>query len=359
MQLTYKFRLRDTCASELNRQARAVNFVWNYCNERQKEAVNKGRRWLSKYDLQSLTAGASKYLDIHAHTIQGVCHKYVDATSRRPQGAVMTKEQVEALRALADDRSNFEETKTSARWKQYREATNPEAIRALCDLALKAIGASSAEGACQVAIPEGLHPETTKHLLAFCGAMAGKLRKAEQKYGYSDGWLRDDWQQECLENMHEHIAKGDPRDVANYCMFMWVHGWPTKISPREESAEQARKSLLEQREDLIDKLRKATSSPAVGARKEGAELEVERDAGRYRWLRDSSVGQYDHPIAVTQERTQTGMLYVGPVNSSTPVITAKHYAHLLNDHLREAVATLDGEIAGKKKPARKRAVKRK
>lgn len=76
MQLTYKFRLRDTATSELNRQARAVNMVFNYCNERQKEAVNKGRKWLSKYDLQKLTAGSSKELDIHAHTIQGVCHQY-------------------------------------------------------------------------------------------------------------------------------------------------------------------------------------------------------------------------------------------------------------------------------------------
>ena len=31
MQLTYRFRLSDTCNSELTRQARAVNYVWNYC----------------------------------------------------------------------------------------------------------------------------------------------------------------------------------------------------------------------------------------------------------------------------------------------------------------------------------------
>ena len=79
MQLTYKFRLRDTADSELRRQARAVNFVWNYCNETQQQAVKRGRNWLSKYDLQKLTAGASKELDIHAHTIQGVCHKYADS----------------------------------------------------------------------------------------------------------------------------------------------------------------------------------------------------------------------------------------------------------------------------------------
>lgn len=79
MQLTYKFRLRDTADSELRRQARAVNIVWNYCNERQREAVSKGRKWLNKFDLQKLTAGASKEIDIHAHTIQRVCAQYADS----------------------------------------------------------------------------------------------------------------------------------------------------------------------------------------------------------------------------------------------------------------------------------------
>lgn len=79
MQLTYKFRLRDTADSELRRQARVVNLVWNFCNETQQQAVKRGRKWLSKYDLQKLTAGASKELNIHAHTIQGVCHKYDDS----------------------------------------------------------------------------------------------------------------------------------------------------------------------------------------------------------------------------------------------------------------------------------------
>ena len=77
--LTYKFRLRDKHASELSRQARAVNFVWNYCNETQKKAVQTRRKWLSAFDLQRLTNGASKDLDIHAHTIQRVCRAYDDA----------------------------------------------------------------------------------------------------------------------------------------------------------------------------------------------------------------------------------------------------------------------------------------
>lgn len=74
--LTYKFRLRDAASSELLRQSRAVNFVWNYCNDMQKHALKWGKKWPGKYDLQKATAGSSKELDIHAHTIQQVCHQY-------------------------------------------------------------------------------------------------------------------------------------------------------------------------------------------------------------------------------------------------------------------------------------------
>ena len=75
--LTYKFRLRDKHASELNRQARAVNFVWNYVNETQQKAARAHRKWLTAFDLQKLTNGAAKELDIHAHTIQRICNVYV------------------------------------------------------------------------------------------------------------------------------------------------------------------------------------------------------------------------------------------------------------------------------------------
>lgn len=76
IQLTYKFRLRDNADSELRRQARAVNIVWNFCEESQRHALKWGKRWPTGYDLQKLTAGSSKGLDIHAHTIQQVCARY-------------------------------------------------------------------------------------------------------------------------------------------------------------------------------------------------------------------------------------------------------------------------------------------
>jgi IS605 OrfB family transposase len=76
MQLTYKFRLRDKHVAELNRQARAVSYVWNYCNETQQKAVRSGRKWLSDVELQRLTSGSSKILGIAAQTICKTCQQY-------------------------------------------------------------------------------------------------------------------------------------------------------------------------------------------------------------------------------------------------------------------------------------------
>lgn len=72
-----------------------------------------------------------------------------------------------------------------------------------------------------------LHPATAGLVRRFAEALAEKLRRAEQKYGYSDGWLSPDWQAECQQHLAEHVAKGDPRDVAAYAAFCWHHGWPT------------------------------------------------------------------------------------------------------------------------------------
>jgi len=76
MLLTLKFRLSDKHSSDLNRQAHAVNFVWNFCNETQQKAARAQRKWLTWVDIKKLTAGASKDLDLHSHTIQQVCIQY-------------------------------------------------------------------------------------------------------------------------------------------------------------------------------------------------------------------------------------------------------------------------------------------
>jgi len=61
----------------------------------------------------------------------------------------------------------------------------------------------------------------------FSEAIREKLRASEIKYGHNSGWMRDDWQADCQRSLNEHLAKGDPRDVAAYCAFLWHHAWLT------------------------------------------------------------------------------------------------------------------------------------
>lgn len=84
-------------------------------------------------------------------------------------------------------------------------------------------------------IPSELHPDTQKLVTDFCTALAEKLYKAQLKYGYDADWKQDGWPSQCQAHFHQHIAKGDPRDVAAYCAFMWWHGWSTKPAEGLES----------------------------------------------------------------------------------------------------------------------------
>lgn len=74
---TFRFRLKDKHASRLNAQARAVNFVWNYCNEVQRKAAGLGHQWTTANQLGRLCAGATKEgLDLAANTVEKVCQQY-------------------------------------------------------------------------------------------------------------------------------------------------------------------------------------------------------------------------------------------------------------------------------------------
>lgn len=68
-----------------------------------------------------------------------------------------------------------------------------------------------------------LHPETEALVDRFAVAMKAKLLAAQNKYGYTDGWKRKDWMEECRDKLIEHVQKGDPCDVAAYAMFLWHH----------------------------------------------------------------------------------------------------------------------------------------
>lgn len=143
-----------------------------------------------------------------------------------------------------DDGVDFEQVAIAtldARDADYIALANPANILALVEalensdsrLHEVAVACATAEQALEKAqqspvMPLGLHPDTKKLVTNFCTALAEKLYKAQLKYGYDTDWKQDGWTSQCQAHFHQHIAKGDPRDVAAYCAFMWWHGWSTK-----------------------------------------------------------------------------------------------------------------------------------
>ena len=82
MLLVYRYRVKSLTGL-LNRQARACNFVWNFCNDTQRHALKWNKGWPSGFDLNRLTAGSSKELALHAGTINAVCEQYARSRSQR------------------------------------------------------------------------------------------------------------------------------------------------------------------------------------------------------------------------------------------------------------------------------------
>ena len=82
MVLVYRYRVKSLTGL-LNAQSRAVNFVWNYCNDRQKDALRFHRPWLTGFDLNKLTAGSSRELGLHSGAINAVCEQYAKSRFQR------------------------------------------------------------------------------------------------------------------------------------------------------------------------------------------------------------------------------------------------------------------------------------
>jgi hypothetical protein len=79
----------------------------------------------------------------------------------------------------------------------------------------------------EITLPRELSFSSQVLIQRFANAIGEKMRAAELKYGYSDGWRDGGWEWECRKHLREHLEKGDPRDVAIYAAFMWHHGWST------------------------------------------------------------------------------------------------------------------------------------
>src|SRR5229473_7933664 len=77
---TLKFKIKPESYSWLNKAAIEVNQVWNWANSTAEKAIRtfsgKGT-WLTGYDLNNLSAGASEYFDrINADVIQRINCEY-------------------------------------------------------------------------------------------------------------------------------------------------------------------------------------------------------------------------------------------------------------------------------------------
>ena len=78
----YRYRVKSLTGL-LNKQSRACNFVWNFCNDRQKDALRFRRPWHTGFDLNKLTAGSSKELGLHSGTVNAVCEQYAKSRSQK------------------------------------------------------------------------------------------------------------------------------------------------------------------------------------------------------------------------------------------------------------------------------------
>jgi IS605 OrfB family transposase len=76
----YRYRVKSLNGL-LNQMSRAVNVVWNFCNDSQKNALRWNKKWPSGYDLNNLTSGSCKELGLHSQSVQATCEQY--AKSRK------------------------------------------------------------------------------------------------------------------------------------------------------------------------------------------------------------------------------------------------------------------------------------
>ena len=96
MIVVYRYRVKSLTGL-LNKQARAVNFVWNYCNERQHDALRFGRHWHTGFDLNKLTTGSSKELGLHSGTVNAICEQYAKSRSQKKRPCLRWRSQKKSL----------------------------------------------------------------------------------------------------------------------------------------------------------------------------------------------------------------------------------------------------------------------
>jgi hypothetical protein len=74
---TLRVRIKGRHAKALLGLASEVNFVWNFCKQSSLQILERERRFCTGYDLDKLTAGATKEgLSLHSQTVQAISAEY-------------------------------------------------------------------------------------------------------------------------------------------------------------------------------------------------------------------------------------------------------------------------------------------
>ncbi|WP_100643257.1 RNA-guided endonuclease InsQ/TnpB family protein [Alteromonas facilis] len=97
---TLKVRVKDKHKKELNRQARSVNYVWNYINEISSRAIKERHIYMSAYDIHPYTKGSAKELGLHSQSVQCIASEYVTRRKQFKKVSLRWRKSMGASKAL-------------------------------------------------------------------------------------------------------------------------------------------------------------------------------------------------------------------------------------------------------------------
>lgn len=94
-------RIKDTHARVLAEMARAVNLVWNYCNDLSMQVLRRENRFIGAHELQSYLNGASREgLAVGSVVFQQVAEEYVTRRSQHRKSKLRWRASFGARRCL-------------------------------------------------------------------------------------------------------------------------------------------------------------------------------------------------------------------------------------------------------------------
>ncbi len=88
-----------------------MNYVYNFCNETQKHALQWRKRWPTGFDLNKLTAGSSTELGLHSGTVNAVCEQYAKSRSQMKRPYLRWRSHKKSLGWVPIKGRNLKETR--------------------------------------------------------------------------------------------------------------------------------------------------------------------------------------------------------------------------------------------------------